>query len=412
MINDSPQPIFSYLDQLISESWSNWTENILTQIPEDTFRVSNGFQLSIGAVTAAERTRAVECHRLSLLSNRLVAPQEGARGEMPSGWEEVFNGRPPISRLGYLSSILGKSLKLGCENRKVLEAVDVVGFLSSLGLGVRIDGNSVSSILIFQYVVDCVETHVGADAYNAFREELLRWIAGAVFCTIETDATSKQLLDDYKKQNPNPTLVFRLQEGPDMYPASLDDVYNAASGNPTSLPGKQEWLRHKAALFWSAEPRGLYQLANRAGKDFLKLLVVEDVLSFHVCGLSLLETLLDPPNPESFDLIEVAAKIFNERYECKKKWSNMMKKLYEGVFEALQFVGNEIEDNSSRVIYFPHHLIGDVGEGENQLSVAIDGVPVLPRVDDVIAIGESKYLISEISSGKDLITLTIGRQSF
>src|SRR5690349_15042499 len=104
--------LFTYPDQLISETWIDWVEHYLSEKPEHRFDTSTGFQERHGSANANERTRALELWSIGLLRGPLVTPQSGSRRVTPLGWKLVVQGSSPLTPLGYAAYGLGKALRI------------------------------------------------------------------------------------------------------------------------------------------------------------------------------------------------------------------------------------------------------------------------------------------------------------
>ena len=104
------QFLFSYIDELVTQSWVDWMEGPLSSIPEKKFRNEKGFQKVLGSSSAGPRTRSLEAYQLGLLRGRLVK-QRKAGAAFPAGWQQVISGEAPSTRLGYYAYIIGKAAR-------------------------------------------------------------------------------------------------------------------------------------------------------------------------------------------------------------------------------------------------------------------------------------------------------------
>jgi hypothetical protein len=410
MINDSSQPIYFYPDQLLKENWPAWVEDFFSKIPDTNYHHARGFQELSGSLeNSTVRTRAGEAYRLGLLLQRVIRERSEGGGDMPRGWKYVCEGRTPVSRLGYLSYAIGKALSVNEHLAEAKSALNILYLLFSLSLGIRQEESCFSTALIYAWVLERFRRAIGESDFNSKYEEYSRYIAAAVFRTLDDTSRRQNLLIEYVNDVGVGTLVLeKKSDGSihDLTPFKLADKIN---GLASDLPNVSVDIPSaKAPLFWAAPGRGIYQQAALAGSELIEKTIPLDRNHIKTNGTSLLTPAIQLVENQDHLLVENLISIFSRNIELSKVWGRMMETLAKGVYEALAYIESSSNVDSKPKEFWLHGVSSIPGE-ENSLFIELNlsAVPVLPDSGCRVYVCDRPYILKNIEADDQSIKLAL-----
>jgi hypothetical protein len=396
-------PLYVYPDQLIRDTWTRWSEQVLSQPQDAALRTARGFQDAIsrveGSVGANERTRAGELFDSGFLRGALVNSRDSgaSRSSIPPGWELTVSGHDVHSRLGYCAYAVGKALGAPTISSKSSRALSVISAIMCLQAGFRYDDDWIGLVDLFDHVLASYPCPPGAteSTWN-------RYVAAGMFCTMDEGPDSDSLVNLLVVSQPVTALkLVRAAAVDRLSPVELEnkirDGFPIASVTPP-----------KDSLFWIgdpgvAEPRGLYTVAVTSGHQLLE------------SGISLQREArrLGQPNPFSrlFEqregmerdcVLESLATIFASTNRSREVWSAHMRTLYEGVLEGLQYLRQESGTGAIQRVFHAH----GVAEGSRgtQLRVPKTSCVQKPATGDRLIVADVGYRVTDVrEEGMDLV---------
>ena len=408
MISENAQPIYIYPDQLIKETWPEWVDKILSNCPPPEFRNNRGFQQRIGSENASDRTRAGESYRIGLLLHKLIAERSGKTGNIPKGWEYVCDDKSVLSKTGYLSYAVGKALSEKPDNPELLTALNVLYLIFALSIGTESSGVSVSTTLIYRRVLQCFRDEIGTNSFDAKYEEYSRWLAGAVFNTLDNATARPKLIQEYINSEKITSLILEKESDKSTYPLNGTTLSDKLAGNMVSIPEINHITRHKAALFWAAPHRGIYANAALVGTGLLDKIIPLDRACLSKSGVSILDSVLRNEGSEEHLLLENLNDLLSKRVETSIIWGGLMEKLSNGVYSALAYLENTVEGVLKPNIF---HLHGapEIPPGSTALIVEINkfGMPIRPDIGASVFIKKSEYKVLKIDDTSPFIKIAL-----
>jgi len=407
MISESAQPIYIYPDQLITETWPDWAETILSKTPSEDHRNSRGFQGLVGIKNSTVRTRAGEAYRIGLLLHRVIRERGEGTGT-PKGWDYVCNDKTVLSKTGYLSYAVGKALSKHSNNSDIRTALNVLYLLFALSIGTNVGGKSISTALIYRRVLQCFREDVGATAFDAKYEEYARLLAAAVFNTLDSPTARPKLLDEYIKSNHITTLVLEKTADKTEHSVTSTTLSAKVSGSKSSLPGINDIPGAKAALFWASPERGIYTKAAEVGLDLFDALIPLDRSALKENGNSILDQALRVDGSEEHLLLENLNELMIRKPETSAIWGNLMEKLAEGVYSALAYLEDTVE-NLPKPKQFHLHGAPEIPPGSTSLTVEIgkSGIPIKPEIGATVLIRKTEYRVKDLNEQTTGFKLTL-----
>lgn len=397
MISESAQPIYIYPDQLISETWHEWVETIFSERPVSEHRNSRGFQQLVGIENSNARTRASEAYRIGLLLHRVISERTGTSGAMPKGWEYVCEDKSVLSRLGYLAYIIGKALSKEPNNAAFKSALCVLYLIFALSIGTEDSGITVSTILVYRRVVRCFRTEIGEAEFDLHKEEYGRWLAGAVFNTLDNSVTRPKLINEYINSDVITTLILEKQSDKSTQQVTAKKLKARLDGKSSSMPELNEITRQKAALFWAAPSRGIFTNASEVGVELIDALIPIDRASMSEESKSVLDSVLVVDGTQEHQLLENLNDLLSTRSETSTIWRILMEKLSKGVYSALSYL-DDTGISSAKPTIFHLHGASDVPPGTQTLEVDIikEAIPIKPEIGTVVAVQDLQFKITSI----------------
>lgn len=408
--------LFSYPDQLIREVWREWCETVLSTGVEAEFAVPTGFQLKLGSTTANDRSRALECYNLGLLKGLLVNPRDGARGELPLGWDLLVKEQSPISNLGYFSYAIGRGLKENPENLIIKSAFSSLCCILLLHLGTEKDSSN-KKILWSSLALDLIEKY--NLKYNTTDDlKKIRVFLAIVFSTIDKNGINQ--ISDSIKQNRLPDHFFLVRgdlttklSQSKIYDIIVDDKFSTTDIKPA-----------KDALYFVGTAdsgfRGIFGQVLQSESKFMQLVANFELTNIRNEKTSPFESLFSfDPTSERLCSIKILNEIFTNT-PCETEWNRIMKTLIDGVNEALNVLGfgnqvlnekDKTNTHHSNGTYYVHGLMADskIPEtGTFELEVSLDNSSK-PKIHDHIEISGIKYKIISLSEDNDKLKLHLNR---
>jgi hypothetical protein len=401
MINEKAQPIQFYPDELIGGMWVQWSEKFLFDISGE--HLQSGFQKLIGSEGAHERTRAGEAYRLGLLKGRLIRERTGGPG-LPLGWAALCAGEAVHSRLGYIAYVIGKALSEGSAEESInVGALNVLHFVFALSLGIKSDDTNFSVFLLYEHALRSYRGAIKPNVYENFEKDIKRWLAAAVFDTLDYSDYRDLITQPYVDGTPVDKLIL-MHKGDD---GAVNKVFLTPKELVQLLSDNQMKISyHKASLYWANPDRGIYSRASLAADTFLDTLLVADQESFASEGISIFSSALEADSAEHL-LLESLCGVFENHSDLVADWGKLMEKLTKGVYEALRYLEEGIPEPIPKIFYV--HGVGSPIDpaATNIILVPKDETPIKPAAGSMMKIGDASFILREIkeSGGKFEFTL-------
>lgn len=408
MINDSAQPIFIYPDQLLKETWPGWVESIFSKQPDDAYRNARGFQELTGSTdNSTVRTRAGESYRLGLLLQRVIRERTEGSG-VPKGWQYVCEGKSAISKTGYLSYAIGKAL---ANDEEIIDAntgLNVLHLLFSLSLGIKLDTKCLSIALIYVWTLQYFRSNVGAQEFDDNYANYSRFLAAAVFKTLDTPTHQMAFIDEYVNSKNITSLILEKKSDHSIHKVTPTSLREKINGNPSALPNVNDIPSEKAPLFWSSVDRGIVQKAISVGDTLIQALIPIDQAHLKLHGTSILMSAIEVLDSEDHMLLEKLDDIFKSIPNISSLWSELMEKLADGVYSALAYV----EKSSNRLstpTKFHLHGATDFPQDTTNISVEInkEAVPITPKIGTAVIAGNREFRIKDLTSSDTHLKLEL-----
>jgi hypothetical protein len=397
MISESAQPIYIYPDQLVTETWPNWVESILSKCPADEFKNSRGFQQLIGNEDSTARTRASESYRIGLLLHRLISERSSGTNTMPKGWEYVCNNKPVLSKTGYLAYSIGKALSKNPTDQQLLYALNILYLIFSMSIGTESSGVSISTLLVYRRVLHCFRNQIGASDFDESYEEYSRWLAGAVFNTLDSSTNRQLLINEYINSDSITTLVLENEADKSIHSVTAEILKEKISTGLGEIPEINKITRHKAALFWAAPNRGIYSKASQVGLNLIDKLIDLDRESLASNKLSILDSVLRVNGSNEHQLLESINALLIKNISTSLEWGNLMENLSKGVYAALAYIEDTVEQ-VSKPIQFHLHGAPEIPKDTEELFAEVrkEGMPIKPVLGVSVLIQSVEYKLIEI----------------
>ncbi len=407
MINDSAQPIFIYPDQLLKETWPAWVESVLSKQPEDEYRNARGFQELTGSTDSTGRTRAGEAYRLGLLLQRVIRERTEGSG-VPKGWQYVCDGKTVISKTGHLSYAIGKAL---ADDDTIIEAnkgLNVLYLLFALSLGIQFNSGYLPTALIYAWTLQEFRKNVGTEEFDSHYEDYSRFLAAAVFKTLDSSAHQAAFINEYLNSASLTSLILQKSSDQSIHKVTPSLLSAKIAGKPSSLPNVNDIPSAKAPLFWSSVDRGIFQRAIAVGNDLIQALIPIDQSHWKQHGTSVLTTAIQVPESEDHMLLEKLDEIFKNITTISPIWSLLMEKLADGVYSALAYVENSA-NRLTMPTKFHLHGISTTPANESFFTVELrkETVPIEPQIGASVMVADKEFRIKTLTSTDTHLTLEL-----
>ncbi|MGE0875417.1 MAG: hypothetical protein AB7O31_12180 [Burkholderiales bacterium] len=381
------ETLFTYADQLISETWVEWAEKYLSRKADRRFDTSRGFQEMHGAANANERTRALELWCVGLLKGPLVTPQSGDRTVAPLGWRLVIQGASPLTPLGYAAYGLGKAL--GDEHASVdidpaLSAICAV-FALQMGIGHGSRSGLTSSLFLHLRAQWPRPAGVDGAKWN-------RYLAAVLFCSLSkspdgvlADFAASPLKNDYVLVKDAGTIVVDL--------AKLKKLVESSYGLSDVRPAK-------SALYWigdpaSSEPRGIFTLAAKYTHYLLDAAYeIDRKAASSGLGSPFNRAWERNGDVETPEILGVLGQIFSAN-GFSAEWRRAMKSLRKGVLDSLRYIEEGEGDGTHRLHYAHGCELQGQAPDKLEIEVSTSNCTASPRVGDLVATPVASYVVKK-----------------
>lgn len=314
-MNRKAQFLQYYLDQLVKSDLVEWVETALSSTPSDEYKTARGFQNLIGATNSGPRTRAGEAFKLGLLFGRLARQQTDPKHQVPSGWQNVIDGKPILTTAGNYGYIIGKLILQKGTNNRYEDALDCLAILTILHIGFEYNGRWYSTLALFEFVRQKLELELK----QTLSHTQLRFLIGALVNTVESEKIST-LISAYSEEVGLDSLWFKVD-------SQLTKVALKDFGDENKLKdiGSNSIKKAKAALYW-AQPRGIYTRAKRAScGDFLTAFTDYDRKLIQQGRPNILTPVYESQSlsQKNIDLVVYANKNFAVDEELNSSWKKL-----------------------------------------------------------------------------------------
>jgi len=407
VINNKAQPIQFYPDELIKEMWREWSEDVLFEIPKKDFHSSTGFQKAIGSTSANERSRATEAYRLGLLKGRLVQGKEAIARGLPPGWGAVCAGEPVHTHLGYIAYAIGNALSKGCiEPALAVDGLNILHLVFALSLGIEDEGQNLSVLLMYAYALSSYRQAIDPKVYEAHEGNIKRWVAAAVFDTIDSAHDRELVTQKYINSTPIDELLvmYKLDDKPPalelrITPKKLVQLLSDKSTARMTIS--------KESLYWANSARGIYSRGSLAAGAFLNELLLADREIFKRKKISILSAVLEA-DPSEDSVLESMGRAFEINAGLASAWKKMMKKLTKGVYEALRYLEDGIPETIPKVFYV--HGVDSAFDHSttNTIRVPKEQTPIKPEEGSMIKVGNASFTLKAIKESGAYYEFTLG----
>lgn len=409
MISISP-PTYTYLDQLLSETWVRWSESILCTSHPSRFSSARGFQSAIesieGSVGANERTRAGEFYLAGFLRGRLVNERGtgGRRGDIPSGWDLVQNDEHVHTHIGYLSYAIGKALSKGYSSSYIKSALSALSSLVILQCLVPYNDTSISLLALYKQLLSSFQLPSGYPNHK-----WNRYLAAAMFCSLNDDSIRTSIIKSALSNKPINSLIITSN-------GSITTIKPSSFPRAIAAHALSSIDRPKDSLFWVGDasvekPRGIYSLATSEFDNFLDS-VLKIELSAIRSGMRnpLNNVASDDPSGERGCVISKMNDVATSDSSCKLETERLMKSIYQGVMDSLRYINqDDVAGTKDPCILFAHGIKEDEEvSGQFRLTVPKIGVQRTPKMNDVVVVKSKAFHVSMISEDDGNYMITLG----
>jgi hypothetical protein len=408
MINDNAQPIYIYPDQLLKETWPIWVESIFSKQPDDAHQNARGFQeLSGSTDNSTVRTRAGESYRLGLLLQRVIRERTEGSG-IPKGWQYVCEGKSVISRTGYLSYAIGKALSNDDELTEANTALNVLYLLFALSLGIRSNEKCLSTALIYAWTLQYFRNSIGAQEFDTNYDNYSRFLAAAVFKTLDTPDQQSLFLDEYINLKNISTLILEKASDHSIYSITPALLRGKINGSISDIPDINNIPSAKAPLFWASINRGIFQKAKLAGDALIQALIPIDQAHLQQYRTSVLTSAIQVTESEDHMLLEKLDEIFKKIPNISPLWSRLMDKLTDGVYASLAYV-EKASAGMAKPKKFHLHGASYFSDDITNISVELNRhtVPIKPEIGTLVVVGGREFKLKNLSTTDSVFKLEL-----
>lgn len=401
-------PTYTYVDQLLSESWVSWSERYLSQRADRRYSGSRGWQDYVehvsGSVNANERTRAKELFECGLLRGRLVQPRSGGTGGTPNGWSLILNDEHAHTAFGYVGYAVGKGLSAIGASPGIENSLSVIAAIIILGKNVGQGDHSVLLIRVFEHIRSSfpLPQELDSATWN-------RWLAIGMFGTLNDTAGSQALLSSVSADSPCGSLIMASESGDQtVTPAQLQTL--ATSGGSFN-----DYRRPKASLFWignpsDASPRGIYSIAMRSAvaAELLRGAIRAEKAAMAMSRESPFLQ-ISPREDGSLCMLKAIGDVFREYGELTT-WECAMKTLHQGVLESLSALEGNVETGNGPKLLYAHGISAEVKSPQRVLiRVGKNACAAAPIIGDLVSVAGSFCRVDRVDEDGDELVVKASR---
>ena len=395
--------IHSNIDTLLTDKFLRWSETVLSnkQTKNDIFAVIGDTKRS------DDGTRANELFRLDLFCGSLMGKK--------AGWNLLKENKNIHSRLGFLSYIIGKAINAGYSSEKTEKAFGALCTLFALQTGEV--GDKCFTVVGLSFYIKKYFPH----DKDINEIKYWRYLTSLLFCTWYDDTYKSDLLADYFAQKPINQL-FIIDNG--NTEKITNNEFNTLLNTNRSL---SSITPPKYSLFWvgnysDIKPRGVFSQGLLVGRKLLEIASEIEYKAISNKEISPFCTVINKPDNIIIPcVIEELQKIFSTNEEAKKEFSKLMKTLYEGVNDALNFLAPKQPQSSFDTVICNKIYFGCPGTGKshkiNEIINNIDKnqwerVTFHPEYDYASFVGAYKPFSTKDGNNKDIIKYDFVPQTF
>ena len=398
--------VYAYPDQLFRDTLVGIVDEILDPNVSSQHPTRGGYQEAIqivrGSVNANDRTRALELFRSGFLRGRFIPAQTDSATTIPFGWSLAIQGEPSLTHLGYSAYAIGKAIAQSCTDPDLSKGLSAVVALSLITQHVEIDNVSISLAYAFQRAYKNWARPPGIDP-----EDWRRFLASAVFCTLNDDSRGRDLVQEFVSSGLIGHLAIKPAQGALEW---LDQSqFETRIG---SLDSTNDLARPKDSLFWlgsAADHRGWYSIAQSQSEDFLEAAyqIEHDAITS------------GSPNPFRADAFsspgggrlcptEVIGAEFTKHPTSASIWESTMDHIAKGIRSALACVG-ELVIEEQRPMY-AHGVQNEIPDGDFDISVPAASVDEMPGAAIKINLAGKVVSVASVETVGDSLLIHLESQ--
>ncbi len=390
----------SYPDQLIRETFVDFSERVLSHKHDDALSIPTGFQRVLNSNSANDRSRALELFEIGLLRGLLVSSREGDRSSLPLGWSLIQSDENVHTRLGYCSYAIGKALQTPVSTRYpyIDKAFSILCAIFLLQTGFEFNNRYILTLSVFRYLQKTFypQLPVGLPLSIIWDRKL----ASAMFSTLSNSEKRGELLGAYLSAS-NISNLYLSDENGNITSVSQDVLFNGSINLNSVYP-------LKPPLFFigaGEEPRGLYTKAMQEGAKLIECAERLERDSINNQTQNPFSAAIEKPRDiEGKCVLEILEDIFLSN-GMNKEWDSAMKTLSQGTIDALQFIEGDRLDNNMKVFFVHDPEIPIPASEEIVFEVLKNNCYLIPVENDRITFESNRYLVLSVDSTSELLRI-------
>lgn len=365
--------LYYYPDQLLNDVWVNWCENIFTKTHDSIYSTPTGFQDVLDGDNSNNRTRALECLKIGLLISPVVNQRGGSISSLPYGWELVQKGENVISRIGYISYIIGKIFLKKEDDIAIRKAFSVICTVFLLHIGFSYGDKKYHYISLFEWIKKSFPLH-----NSAKKIKWLRLLSSAMFSTIRSEYINEIIIPFQKGTKIKKLYLYNNDSIMEINESNYTKIIDDNTFSFTNIRPK------KHSLFWigsDTSHRGIYSYASEYCSQFIEQFSEVDIEKFIAGGEGIFKSVL------RFNIQDKYSCVFEDTTALSdtsllKEWDRLMKSLIDGVNEALNYLQFKADDTA---------LSG--GAGKNLVYYGPPGTGKSYKAD-MLTLGNSRTIVT------------------
>jgi hypothetical protein len=388
----------SYPDQLIRETFVDFSERVLSHKHDNALSIPTGFQKVLNSNSANDRSRALELFEIGLLRGLLVSSREGDRSSLPLGWSLIQSDQNVHTRLGYCSYAIGKALRSPASTRYTYidKAFSILCAIFLLQTGFEFNNRYILTLSVFRYLQKTFYPQIPGDISVAWDRKL----ASAMFSTLSNSEKRRELLVAYLSTS-NISNLYLSDENGNITSVNRDVLLNGSINLNSVYP-------LKPPLFFigtGEEPRGLYTKAMQEGANLIECAERLERYSINNQTQNPFSAVIEKPRDiEGKCVLEILEDIFLSN-GMKEEWDSAMKTLSQGTIDALQFIEGDRLDNITRVFFIHDPEIPIPASEEIVFEVIKNNCYLIPTENDRITFESNRYLVLSVDSSNELLKI-------
>ncbi len=279
----------------------------------------------------------------------------------------------------------------------------------SLSLGIEHEGVCFSTALIYAWALKGFRQTIGNDEFDSKHEAYSRYIAAAVFSTLDEPTLRGTLVEEYVQEVCVGTLKLKKSSDGILHHITPQKLLEKMNGLAFELPNVSGDIPSaKAPLFWSAPGRGIYQQAALVGSDLITKIIPLDRECLKVHKTSLLTPAIKIMGSQDHLLIENLSDIFSRDNELSEIWSRLMETLAKGVYEALAYIESRASVDLKPKEFWLHG-ISSIPEEEKSFVIKLNAntVPILPDNGCRVFLCERTFVLKKSETDGQHVSLEL-----